>query len=158
MAEDATLIGDIELREGVSIWPKAVLRGDQNSIVIKEGTNIQDLAMVHVDNENDTVIGKDVTVGHGAVIHGCHIADETIIGMNATVLSGAKIGRGCVIGANALVSPGKEIPDHCMAVGVPAKIVKEDDKSLVEDTKKNAKHYHQLREEHTAGEYEKYKD
>ncbi len=112
--------------------------------------------MVHVDNENDTIIGKDVSVGHTAVIHGCHIGDETIIGMNASILSGAKIGKGCIIGANAVVSPGEEIPDHSMAVGVPAKVVKEDDKSLVEQTRQNAEHYHQLRDEHMDGQYEKY--
>lgn len=156
MAEDASVIGEVELLEGVSVWPKAVLRGDQNSILVKEGANIQDLSMVHVDNENETVIGKDVTVGHGAVVHGCHIGDETIIGMNATVLSGARVGKGCVIGANALVSPGKEIPDHSMAVGVPAKIVKEDDRTLIEQTRQNAEHYHQLRDEHMDGMYEKY--
>ncbi len=156
MAEDASVIGEVELREGVSVWPKAVLRGDQNSILIKEGSNIQDLVMVHVDNENDTIIGKDVSVGHTAVIHGCHIGDETIIGMNASILSGAKIGKGCIIGANAVVSPGEEIPDHSMAVGVPAKVVKEDDKSLVEQTRQNAEHYHQLRDEHMDGQYEKY--
>lgn len=156
MAEDASVIGEVELRDGVSIWPKAVLRGDQNSILVKEGSNIQDLCMVHVDKENDAVIGKDVTVGHGAVIHGCHVGDETIVGMNATVLSGAEIGKGSIVGANALVSPGKKIPDHSMAVGVPAKIVKEDDKSLVEQTKQNAKHYHQLRDDHLEGKYERY--
>jgi len=125
--EDATIIGDVELKEGVSVWPQAVLRGDQNSISVGKGSNIQDLVMIHVDYENDAIIGEDVTIGHGAIIHGCEIGDETIIGMNASVLTGAKVGKGCIIGANALVPPGKEIPDHCMAVGVPAEIVKEDE-------------------------------
>ncbi len=156
VAEDATIIGDVELKEGVSIWPQAVLRGDQNYIEVGEGSNIQDLVMVHVDYENEAKIGKDVTIGHGAVIHGCEIGDETIIGMNASVLSGAKVGKGCIIGANALVPPGKEIPDHCMAVGVPADIVREDDESLIEKTKENAEHYHDLRDAHKSGRYEKY--
>lgn len=153
--EDATIIGDVELKEGVSVWPQAVLRGDQNSISVGKGSNIQDLVMIHVDYENDAIIGEDVTIGHGAIIHGCEIGDETIIGMNASVLTGAKVGKGCIIGANALVPPGKEIPDHCMAVGVPAEIVKEDEK-LIEKTRENARHYHDLRDEHKSGEYEKY--
>lgn len=156
VAEDATIIGDVKLEEGVSVWPQAVLRGDQNSITVREGSNIQDLVMVHVDHQNDTVIGKDVTIGHGAVIHGCEIGDETIIGMNASVLSGAKVGKGCIIGANALVPPGKEIPDHSMAVGVPVEIVREGEEDLIEKTRENAKHYHELRDEHKAGKYERY--
>ena len=156
VAQDSTIVGDVELKKGVSIWPHAVLRGDQNSILVGEGSNIQDLVMVHVDYENKTVIGKDVTIGHGAIIHGCEIGDETIIGMNASVLSGAEVGKGCIIGANALVPPGKEIPDHSMAVGVPARIVKEDDESLREDAKENAKHYHKLRDEHKSGKYERF--
>jgi len=156
VAQDSTIIGDVELKEGVSVWPQAVLRGDQNSILVKEGANIQDLVMVHVDYENNTVIGKDVTIGHGAVIHGCEIGDETIVGMNASVLSGAKVGKGCIIGANALVPPGKEIPDYSMAVGVPADIVKEGDENLRERAKENAQHYHELRDEHKSGKYERY--
>ncbi|MFW6064351.1 MAG: gamma carbonic anhydrase family protein [Candidatus Natronoplasma sp.] len=156
VAQDSTIVGNVELKEGVSIWPQAVLRGDQNSIVVGEGSNIQDLVMVHVDNENNTVIGKNVTIGHGAVIHGCEIGDETIIGMNASVLSGAKVGKGCIIGANALVPPGKEISDYSMAVGVPADIVREGDESLREKARENAKHYHELRDEHRSGRYERY--
>ncbi len=156
VAQDSTIIGDVELREGVSVWPQAVLRGDQNSILIEKGTNIQDLVMVHVDHENDVVIGKDVTIGHGAVIHGCEIGDETIIGMNASVLSGAEVGKGCIIGANALVPPGTEIPDYSMAVGVPVDVVKEGDEDLIEKTRQNAQHYHDLRDQHKKGEYERY--
>ena len=156
VAQDSTIIGNVELKKGVSIWPQAVLRGDQNSIVVGEGSNIQDLVMVHVDYKNETVIGKNVTVGHGAVIHGCEIGDETIIGMNASVLSGAKVGKGCIIGANALVPPGKEIPDNSMAIGVPVDVVKEEDESLREKARENAEHYHELRDEHKSGKYERY--
>lgn len=112
--------------------------------------------MVHVDEQNDAVIGKDVTIGHSAVIHGCQIGDETIIGMNASILSGAEVGKGCVIGANALVSPGTEIPDYSLAVGVPAEIIKEGDESLIEKTRQNAEHYHELRDEHKEGKYERF--
>lgn len=149
------MIGDVEIEEGVSVWHKAVLRGDQNSILVKSGANVQDLVMVHVDYENDAVIGEDVTIGHGAVIHGCHIGDETIIGMNSSILSGAKIGKGCVIGANALVPPGTEIPDHSLAVGVPAEVIKEDE-DLIKKTRENARHYHDLRDEHLEGKYSEY--
>ena len=97
-----------------------------------------------------------MTVGHSAVIHGCEIGDETIIGMNATVLSGAKIGKGCIIGANALVPQDKEIPDYSIAVGVPVDILKEGDESINESTKSNARHYHKLRDEHKEGKYKKY--
>lgn len=157
VAQDSTIIGDVELEEGVSVWPQAVLRGDQNSILVKKGTNIQDLVMVHVDYENDVVIGEDVTIGHGAVIHGCHIGDETIIGMNASVLSGAKVGKGCIIGANALVPPGTEIPDYSMAIGVPVDVVKEGDEELIKKTRQNAEHYHELRDEHKEGKYDRYR-
>ncbi len=149
------MIGDVEIKEGVSVWHKAVLRADQNSILVKSGANVQDLVMVHVDYENDAVIGEDVTIGHGAVIHGCHIGDETIIGMNSSILSGAKIGKGCVIGANALVPPGTEIPDHSLAVGVPAEVIKEDE-DLIKKTRENARHYHDLRDEHLEGKYSEY--
>ena len=150
------IVGDVTLGEGCSIWPNAVLRGDQNKIEVGEGSNLQDCAVVHVDYEHDTKIGKNVTVGHGAVIHGCEIGDDSIVGMNSTVLSGAKIGEGCIIGANALVPEDKEIPDFSVAVGVPAKVVKEGDESFREKTRENALHYHELRDEHKENKYEKY--
>ncbi len=134
-----------------------MIRGDQNSITIEKGSNVQDGAVIHVDEQHKTKIGKDVTLGHNAVIHGCEIGDETIVGMNATVLSGAKVGKNCIIGANALVPQDKEIPDYSIAVGVPVDILKEGDESLKEKTKANAKHYHQLRDEHKEGKYEIYK-
>ncbi len=142
------------MEEGVSVWHNAVIRGDQNSILVKRGSNVQDLVMVHVDGENDTVIGKDVSIGHGAIIHGCHIGDETIIGMNASVLNGAHVGKGCIVGANALITPGTEIPDHSLAVGVPAKVIKED-KNLIKSTRKNAEQYHIIRDEHLEGKHER---
>lgn len=156
VSESSIIVGDVTLNEGCSIWPNSVLRGDQNKIVIGKGSNIQDCSVVHVDEEHDTKIGKNVTVGHGAVVHGCEIGDDTIIGMNSTVLSGAQIGRGCIIGANALVSEDKQIPDYSVAVGIPAKVVKEYDESFVQKTRVNALHYHELRDEHKNGKYEQY--
>ncbi|MFW5928778.1 MAG: gamma carbonic anhydrase family protein [Thermoplasmatota archaeon] len=156
ISDSSTIIGDVVLGEGCSIWPNAVLRGDQNYIKIDEGTNIQDCAVVHVDEKHHTIIGKDVTVGHGAIVHGCEVGDETIIGMNSTVLSGAEIGKGCIIGANALVREDMIVPDFSIAVGVPAKIIKEGDEELRKRTKLNAEHYHCLRDEHKQGGFESY--
>ncbi len=112
--------------------------------------------MVHVDSENSAHIGQDVSVGHGAVVHGCDVGEKTIVGINSTVLSGAVIGKGCIIGANALVTSGTEIPPYSIAMGVPAEVVKEGDESLIEKTKENAEHYHELRDEHKKGKYERY--
>jgi len=157
IADDSTIIGNVSIAKECSVWPKAVLRGDQNSINIQKGSNVQDGVVIHVDEGHKTNIGKDVTLGHNAVIHGCEIGDETIIGMNATVLSGAKVGKNCIIGANALVPQDKEIPDYSIAVGVPVDILKEGDESLKEKTRSNAEHYHQLRDDHKEGKYERYK-
>lgn len=155
VADDAVIIGDVRLEEGCSVWYKSVIRGDQNSIRIGKGSNIQDCAVVHVDYENATSIGKNVSVGHGAVVHGCKIGDNVIIGMNSTILSGAVIGDGCIIGANALVTSGTEIPDNSLAVGIPAKVVKKDE-SLLEMIRANAEHYHELRDSHKQGKYKRY--
>lgn len=156
IAKSSKIIGDVVLGEGCSIWPNAVLRGDQNHIRIGEGSNIQDCAVVHVDEGHNTIIGENVTVGHSSVVHGCEIDDDTIIGMNSTVLSGADIGKGCIIGANALVKEDMSIPDFSIAVGVPAKIIKEGDEKLREKTRENAEHYHKLRDEHKKDVYESY--
>ncbi|MFO7990858.1 MAG: gamma carbonic anhydrase family protein [Thermoplasmata archaeon] len=155
IADDAVIIGKVILGEGCSVWYKSVIRGDQNVIEIGEGSNIQDNVVIHVDGENSTHIGEDVSVGHSAVIHGCTIGDNTIIGMNASILNGAVIGKGCIIAANAVVTSGTTIPDNSLAMGIPAK-VKKQDKALLEVTKANAEHYHKLRDEHKEGKYERY--
>ncbi len=155
VADNAVVIGDVTLGKGCSIWYNAVVRGDQNTIEIGEGTNIQDCAVIHVDYDNATKIGEDVSVGHGAVVHGCTIGDNVIIGMNSTILSGAKVGKGCIIGANALVTSQTDIPDNSLAVGIPAKVIKTDE-SMLESIRENAKHYHDLRDSHKSSEYEIY--
>ena len=109
-----------------------------------------------MDYQNDARIGRDVSIGHGAVVHGCRIGDEVIVGMNSSILSGAVIGSGCIIGANALVPSGMKIPDLSVAVGIPAKVIREGDESILESIRSNAKHYHTLRDEHKAGKYEIY--
>jgi carbonic anhydrase/acetyltransferase-like protein (isoleucine patch superfamily) len=108
----------------VSIWPAAVLRGDINAIVVGEGSNIQDGAVVHLADDYPVLIGQYVTIGHSAVVHACTIEDECLIGMNATILDGAVIGRQSIVGAGALVRPGMIVPEGSMVMGVPGKIVR----------------------------------
>ncbi len=141
IAPGADLIGDVTLYNEVSIWFQAVLRGDLAPIVIGERSNIQDGAVVHVDTGYPTTIGAGVTVGHSAVIHGCTIEDECLIGMNAVVLNGAKIGSGSLIGANALVPQGMIVPPRSLVLGSPGKIVKTLTEIQVTRIQKNSDHY-----------------
>lgn len=120
----ATLMGDVTLKALSSIWPGAVLRGDINSIVIGEGSNVQDGSVVHLADDYGVIVGDYVTIGHLAMIHACTIGDECLIGMNSTVLDGAVLGPRCVVGANALVTKGFEAPEGSVIMGVPGKIVK----------------------------------
>lgn len=149
IAEGARLIGDVTIESKASIWFNAVLRGDINSIVVGEGSNVQDNCTVHVDHEFPVVIGKRVTIGHNAVIHGATIGDEALIGMGATVLNGARIGEKAIVAAGAVVLEGKEIPPRSLAVGVPAKVVRENlsDEQL-EAVANNLETYLQLTEEY----------
>ena len=124
VAPNATVLGDVTLGAQSSVWYGAVLRGDINSIEIGEGTNIQDLAMVHVADEYGTKIGRYCTIGHTAIIHACAIGDECLIGMGATILDGAQIGDRCIVGANALVTQRFVAPAGSMILGSPAKVVR----------------------------------
>ena len=126
IAEGARLIGDVTLHPNVSVWFNTVLRADINSIEIGEGSNIQDNSTVHVDYDYPTVVGRHVTIGHNAVIHGATIKDDALIGMGAIVLNGAVVGEKAIVGAGALVGEGKEIPPRSLAVGVPAKVIRTD--------------------------------
>ena len=120
VADGAVVLGDVTIEKNASIWYNAVIRGDVNSISIGEGTNIQDLAVLHVDADAPLSIGKNVTIGHGAILHGCTIQDQALIGMGAIVLNGAKIGKGSMIAAGALV-PQNTVPDGALYMGNPAK-------------------------------------
>ena len=122
VAFNATVRGDVRIEEGASIFYGAVLRGDRAPITIGPGSNIQENCVVHVEYDLPVVLGRDVTVGHGAILHGCTVGDETLIGMGAIILNGAKIGRHCLIGAGALVTQNMVIPDGSLAFGSPAKI------------------------------------
>lgn len=151
----AVLIGNVELGEGVSIWPYAVLRADEDLIRIGEGSNVQEHAVLHVATGYPTIIGRNVTVGHGAIINGATIGDRCIIGMNATVVEGAVVGNGCIIGANAVVTGSMVIPQGSVVVGVPGKVIRSNDPTVGERAELNAKHYHRLRDEHLAGRYKR---
>ena len=119
VADGAVVLGDVTIEKDVSIWYNAVIRGDVNSISIGEGTNIQDLAVLHVDADASLAIGKNVTIGHGAILHGCTIKDQALIG--AIVLNGAVIGKGSMIAAGALVPQNMVVPDGALYMGNPAK-------------------------------------
>lgn len=125
IADNATVIGSVVLEQNVSIWFNAVLRADNDVITIGENSNIQDGSVLHTDIGIPLTIGRNVTVGHKVMLHGCTIGDGSLIGINAVILNGARIGRHCVIGANALVPEGKEIPDFSVVMGSPGKVVKE---------------------------------
>jgi len=122
VAPGAVVRGEVHLAENSSVFYNAVLRGDRAPISIGEGTNIQDNCVIHVEYDLPVTLGKNVTVGHGAILHGCTVGDETLIGMGAIVLNGAQIGKSCLIGAGALVTQNAVIPDGCMAVGSPARV------------------------------------
>lgn len=124
IAASADVIGEVRIGRDASVWFGAVLRGDIALIELGEGANVQDNAVVHADPDRPCRIGRRVTVGHSAMLHGCDIGEETLIGIKAVVLTGAKIGRRCLIGANSLVPEGMEIPDGSVVMGSPARIVR----------------------------------
>ncbi|HCQ81362.1 MAG: gamma carbonic anhydrase family protein [PS1 clade bacterium] len=132
VAPNAQLMGAIVLKENASVWFNAVLRGDNEPITIGENSNVQDGAVMHTDIGYPLTLGTNVTIGHQAMLHGCTVGDNSLIGIGATILNGAKIGRNCLIGAHALVGEGKEIPDNSMVLGMPGKVVRE----LGEDNEK----------------------
>jgi carbonic anhydrase/acetyltransferase-like protein (isoleucine patch superfamily) len=144
IAPNATVIGDVNLGPNVSVWFGAVIRGDSDSISIGENSNIQDNCVLHVDPGKPVNIGKEVIVGHSAIIHGASIGDNTLIGMRATLLNNVKVGKWCIIGANALLTEGTEVPDYSVVLGSPGKVVRqvaEEDKVRI---KRNAEAYVEL--------------
>lgn len=124
-APGAVILGDVTVSEDCSIWYNATVRANRESISIGTGSNIQDNAVVHVDAGYPVKIGEYVTIGHGAIIHGCSIGDNTLIGMGAILLNGAQIGKNCIIGAGALVTQNMIIPDNSMVIGSPAKVIRQ---------------------------------
>ena len=141
VAPNATVIGDIRLAANASIWWNAVLRGDNDPIAIGENSNIQDGSVLHNDDGVPLTIGRHVTVGHMAMLHGCSVGDGSLIGINAVILNKAVIGKNCIIGANALIPEGKIIPDRSLVVGSPGRVIRELSDAEVEHLKWNASHY-----------------
>jgi carbonic anhydrase/acetyltransferase-like protein (isoleucine patch superfamily) len=141
LAPNAIVVGQVELDEDVGIWFGAVLRGDNEPIVIGSGSNIQEGVMIHTDPGHPVKIGTGCTIGHHAIVHGCTIGDNSLIGMGATILNGAKIGRNCLVGANALITEGKEFPDNSLIVGSPARAIRTLDDEAVAKLKDSALRY-----------------
>ncbi|WP_263145383.1 gamma carbonic anhydrase family protein [Pseudomonas sp. RIT-PI-AD] len=141
VAPGATLIGKVRLEAGASVWFGAVLRGDNELILIGENSNVQDGTVMHTDPGSPLTIGKGVTIGHNAMLHGCTVGDHSLIGINAVVLNGAKIGKHCIIGANALIAEGKEIPDGSLVMGSPGKVVRELSEAQKQMLEAGAAHY-----------------
>ncbi|MFZ3206255.1 MAG: gamma carbonic anhydrase family protein [Pseudomonas sp.] len=141
VAPNATLVGKVKLEQGASVWFGAVLRGDNELIHIGEQSNVQDGTVMHTDMGSPLTVGKGVTIGHNAMLHGCTVGDYSLIGINAVVLNGAKIGKYCIIGANTLIGEGKEIPDGSLVVGSPGKVVRELSEAQKNMLEASAAHY-----------------
>lgn len=153
IAPNASVMGNVTFGENVSVWYGAVIRADVEAIVIGNNSNIQDTAVLHADPGDPTVIGNDVTVGHGAIVHGAVVGDGSLIGMRATILNKAKIGKNCIIGACALVTEGMQIPDNSLVMGIPAKVVKQISEQQAQMLKLGALHYVEMAEKHEEGEF-----
>lgn len=141
VANTATIIGDVVLAEDASVWFGAVLRGDNEWIEIGEGSNIQDMAMLHTDPGFPLVVGRDCTIGHKAILHGCTVGDESLVGMGATMLNGSAVGPGSLVGAGALVTERKVFPERSMVVGAPAKAIRTLDEAALEGIRRAAHGY-----------------
>ena len=140
-AANAVLIGKVILKKEANVWFNVVLRGDIEEIIIGEGSNVQDGCVFHTDPGCPLILGKNVTVGHMAMLHGCIIGDETLIGIGSTILNKTKIGKNCIIGANTLIPENKIIPDRSLILGSPGKIIRQVSVKEIKEIKENAKHY-----------------
>lgn len=151
IAENATVVGDVSIGREVSIWYQAVVRGDITPITIGDQSNIQDHAMLHVDFDRPCIVGNRVTVGHRALLHGCVIEDECLIGMGAILLNGVHVGASSLIGAGALLLEGMEVPPGSVVVGSPAKVLREVDDETREQIALGWRHYVEKAAEHRSG-------
>jgi len=152
IAKSARIIGNVKIGKNCSIWENAVIRADLNRIEIGDGSNVQDCCVLHVSSEQEIKIGKNVSIGHGAIVHGAIIEDDCIIGINSTILDGSHIGKGSIVAANAIVPPDTKIPPNSLVAGVPARIIKKDEK-LIEIAKKNAEIYRNLAKKYLNHEF-----
>lgn len=141
VAPDANVIGDVVVGAGASVWFGSTLRGDNERITVGDGSNVQENCVFHTDMGYPLVIGRNCTIGHKVMLHGCVIGENSLIGMGATVLNGAKIGKNCLIGAGALITEGKEIPDGSLVMGVPGKVVRQLDDAAIKGLEASALHY-----------------
>ena len=137
ICDGACVVGDVTLGKGVSVWYNAVLRGDEGAITVGEETNIQDGAVLR----EETVVGKGCTIGHNAIVHGCTVGDNTLVGMGAIILNGAKVGSNCIVGAGALVTGKMDAPDGVMLLGSPAKVVRPLTEAEIESNRESAREY-----------------
>ena len=152
IAPNATIVGDVTLGDGSSVWYGAVIRSDLNPIRIGRDCNMQDNATIHSNRSSVATLGNGVTVGHNAIVHGATIEDDVLVGMHATVLDGAHIGKGSIIAAGAVVLSGMEVPPNSLVAGVPGKILRRDDPHSLERTRDNAQEYILLAEGHAESE------
>jgi carbonic anhydrase/acetyltransferase-like protein (isoleucine patch superfamily) len=141
VADNATVIGSVVLEHNASVWFNSVVRGDNDLITVGEGSNVQDGCVLHTDEGIRLTIGRNVTIGHQVMLHGCTIGDGSLIGVKATILNHAKVGKNCLIGAHTLITEGKEIPDRSLVVGMPGKVVRELSDEEVAGLLWNAEHY-----------------
>ena len=141
IAPDANVIGNCEIHAEASVWFGATMRGDNELILVGQGSNIQENVVMHTDMGFPLTIGKNCTIGHKAMLHGCTIGDQTLIGMGATILNGAVIGKNCLIGAGALIPEGKVIPDGSLVMGMPGRVVREMDQAAIDGNLKSAQGY-----------------
>ena len=140
-ASNASIIGDVTLEKNTSVWFNVTLRGDVENIYVGEGSNVQDGSVLHTDPGYRLIIGKNVTIGHLVMLHGCIIGDNSLIGIGAVILNGVKIGKNCIIGANTLVTENKVIPDNSLVVGSPGKVIRQVTSEEVKSITENAIHY-----------------
>ena len=141
IADDANIIGDVILEAKTSIWFSSTLRGDNENILIGEGSNVQENTVMHTDIGFPLKIGKNCTIGHKALLHGCKVGKNSLIGMGSIILNGAHIGDNCLIGAGTLITEGKIIPNGSLVLGSPGKVIKQLSKKQIEDIYQSALHY-----------------
>ena len=141
VADSATVLGDVELEEDVSVWFGAVLRGDTELLRVGRGSNVQDGSVLHADSGYPTTIGDAVTIGHLVMLHGCTIGDGSLVGIGSVILNGARIGRHCLVGARSLVTEGKSFPEGSLIMGAPAVVVRALSAEQIENVRRSAAHY-----------------
>jgi carbonic anhydrase/acetyltransferase-like protein (isoleucine patch superfamily) len=151
VAPNATVVGDVELGDDVSIWFGAVLRGDVERLTVGHGSNVQDNSVLHADPGAPLVLGAGVTVGHMVMLHGCHVGDHSLVGIGAVVMNHARIGANCLVGARSLVTEGKTFPDGVLIIGAPARVIRELTAAEIGGLRASAERYVQRAAEYRAG-------